>query len=112
MRRLSLLFLLLTGTAQAADRVAYVERQVVRYEGDRPIVVTELVATTVSDSPVVVEKKAAPAVAATTFRQSGPVYNASHNCPSCGRSQYVISGGVKGGYHTHTCRYDGTVWYH
>ena len=45
-----------------------------------------------------------------TFRC--PVFNSSHNCPTCGRSQFVISSGGKGGTHTHTCRYDGTVWYH
>lgn len=113
MRRLSLLFLLVAGTAQAADRVAYVERQVVRYEGNLAVVVTEQVATVVSDVPVIVEKKTAPVVAvASTFRAAGPVFNASHNCPTCGRSQFVISGGAKGGYHTHTCRHDGTVWYH
>jgi len=55
---------------------------------------------------------AAPEVAVKPTFRSGPVFNASHNCPACGRSQYVISGGAKGGRHTHTCRYDGTVWYH
>lgn len=107
-RFLPLVALFAIGTAQAADRVAYVEKQVVRYVGDKPTVVAEQVAVVVSD-PVIVE--AVPAVAARTF-QRGPVFNASHDCPTCGRSQYVISGGRKGGYHTHTCRYDGTVWYH
>lgn len=110
MRRIAFLALFfLAGAASAADRVAYVTRQVVRYEGDRAVVVDELVATTVSD-PVVV--KAAPVVAVASTFQRGPVFNASHDCPTCGRSQYVISGGAKGGRHTHTCRYDGTVWYH
>lgn len=110
MRRIALVTMILCAPfARAADRVAYVERQVVRYEGDRAVVATELVATVVSD-PVTV--RAAPAVAAASTFQRGPVFNASHNCPTCGRSQFVISGGAKGGRHTHTCRYDGTVWYH
>lgn len=54
--------------------------------------------------------QAAPVVAAQTFR--GPVYNASHQCPTCGRSQFVIHSGFKGGTHTHRCPYDGTVWQH
>lgn len=109
MRRIALIALVLhAGVASAADRVAYVERQVVRYEGDRAVVATELVATVVSDLPSLAQ--AAPAVAARTFPSGS--YHAGHDCPSCGRSQYVISGGAKGRTHTHTCRYDGTVWYH
>jgi hypothetical protein len=60
---------------------------------------------------VVNKMPAAPAVAAKPIFR-GPVFNASHNCPTCGRSQFVISSGGKGGTHTHTCRYDGTVWFH
>lgn len=108
MRRLSLLFLLMASSAQAADRVAYIERQVVRYEGERPIVVTEQVATVVSD-PVV---KAAPVVAATTFQKfvSGS-YHAGHDCPNCGTEQTRI-GNDAGPNHDHTCPKCGTTWHH
>ena len=52
--------------------------------------------------------KAAPAVAA-----KGIFHNTTHNCPTCGRSQFVINGpGPLPGTHTHRCSYDGTVWYH
>lgn len=57
---------------------------------------------------VVVNRIAAPEVAARTF----PVFNASHNCPKCGREQLRISSGAKGRSQTHTCTYDGTVWFH
>lgn len=54
--------------------------------------------------------QAAPAVAATTFRNGS--YHAGHSCPSCGRTQFVIESGRKGGTHTHRCAADGTVWFH
>jgi hypothetical protein len=51
-------------------------------------------------------------VAKSTFRQSGIPFNASHNCPVCGRAQYVISGsGPVAGSHTHTCA-AGHTWWH
>ena len=102
------------GLAQAADRVAYVERQVVRYDGDRAIVVTEQVATVVPDAPAIVEKRAAPAVAAATF-QRGVSYgfNRSHDCPGCGREQLVQAGrGPARGTHYHVCSSCSSSWYH
>lgn len=108
MRKLfAIAVLLVAGTAQAADRVAYAEREVVAYIGGKATVVSEKIAVVVSD-PVIV--KAAPVVAARTFRNGD--YHASHSCPVCGRSQFVIHSGSKGGGHTHQCRYDGTVWRH
>lgn len=112
MRRIALVTMILCAPfARAADRVAYVERQVVRYEGDRAFVATELVATVVSDAPVV-EKKAAPAVAVTTFQKfvSGS-YHAGHDCPNCGTEQTRI-GNDAGPNHDHTCPKCGTSWYH
>lgn len=109
MRRLAIIALLLTGTARAADRVAYVERQVVRYEGDRAVVVTETMATTVSDHAT----EAAPAVAATTFPTkfvSGS-YHAGHDCPNCGTEQTRIAND-DGPSHTHVCPRCGTSWNH
>lgn len=53
--------------------------------------------------------KAAPAVAAARTFQ----HNASHNCPTCGRSQYVIYGrGPVANTHTHQCANCRTVWWH
>lgn len=57
------------------------------------------------------EAIAAPAVAAKrTFPNGG--YHAGHNCPNCGRPQFVISGGSKYGTHSHTCPSCGTTWNH
>lgn len=53
---------------------------------------------------------AAPVVAARTFRVEQ--FNASHNCPNCGQSQYRISGWVGNGQHRHTCASCGTSWVH
>lgn len=39
-------------------------------------------------------------------------FNPSHQCPSCGSSQYVISGRGPGNSHTHTCPRCGQSWYH
>jgi len=39
------------------------------------------------------------------------VYNPSHNCPNCGRTQYVIENGA-GPNHTHRCNHCHTAWYH
>lgn len=47
--------------------------------------------------------------AAPTFR--GDRYNASHTCPECGRSQFVVSGSRPGGGHYHTCA-AGHTWWH
>lgn len=58
----------------------------------------------------VVNKTAAPVVAARTFR--GDQFNASHNCPNCNRSQFRISGWVGNGQHRHTCASCGTSWVH
>jgi hypothetical protein len=55
--------------------------------------------------------KAAPAVAAKkTFPNGG--WHEGHQCPSCGREQFVVSGGFKYGVHTHTCSACGTTWSH
>lgn len=56
--------------------------------------------------------KAVPAVTAAvkTFPQFG--YNASHNCPQCGRQQLRIAGYVGNGQHVHTCPNDGISWVH
>lgn len=56
----------------------------------------------------------APAVSeVTAARPFRGGYNPSHNCPSCGRAEYVQSGsGPVRGTHNHTCRSCGTVWYH
>lgn len=41
------------------------------------------------------------------------VYNPSHNCPSCGRTQYKIKNGDDAGpNHIHRCNYCNTAWYH
>lgn len=41
-------------------------------------------------------------------------YNASHDCPSCGREQYTIESneGPVSKSHTHRCNACGTAWYH
>lgn len=54
---------------------------------------------------------AAPEVAAKPTFQNGS-YHASHSCPVCGRSQFVIYTGSKGRTHTHRCQFDGTIWSH
>lgn len=46
------------------------------------------------------------------FRRGGVLYNPTHNCPACGRSQYYISGRGPGGTHTHTCSSCSTTWFH
>lgn len=106
-RFLALLCLLALGTAQAADRVAYVEKQVVRYVGDKPVTVKELVPIVVSDP--VVQSVPARSVPATTFRNGD--FDPDHQCNRCGRSQYVISGWLPNGKHRHTCSC-GNSWYH
>lgn len=41
-----------------------------------------------------------------------PGFDASHNCPECGRSQFGVSGrGPTPGSHTHTCS-AGHSWWH
>lgn len=58
-----------------------------------------------------VVNKTAPAVAVTRpFR--GERFNASHQCPQCGRTQYRIAGWVGNGQHRHTCVSCGTSWIH
>lgn len=56
-------------------------------------------------APPVVNRIAAPEVAtakATTFPRAER-FNPSHQCPACGRSQYVIAGWVGNGQHRHVC---------
>lgn len=52
----------------------------------------------------------APAVAPRTFPGGG--YHAGHQCPQCGRNQFVIAGHNADGTHSHRCAFDGTVWRH
>lgn len=47
----------------------------------------------------------APAVASSTF-------HAGHDCPACGRSQYVVNGYNRDGTHNHTCPACSTTWRH
>lgn len=57
-------------------------------------------------------KPAAPVVAANPVFQR-PGYHSGHDCPNCGRQQWVVHGGaanVSG--HTHRCSGCGTVWWH
>lgn len=39
-------------------------------------------------------------------------FHAGHQCPTCGASQFVVSGRGPGGTHAHTCSRDGTTWFH
>jgi hypothetical protein len=41
-------------------------------------------------------------------------YNENHNCPGCGREQYIIENedGPGSGTHTHRCSHCNYVWYH
>lgn len=55
--------------------------------------------------------QSAPEVAQQTFRPSS-IYNPTHNCPTCGRSQYVVDSFNRDGTHNHRCPADGTVWRH
>ena len=58
---------------------------------------------------------ATPAVVAkNTFQQRGTNagYHAGHDCPSCNRSQFIISGWNSDGTHTHTCSSCGQSWRH
>lgn len=112
MRRIALItMLLLAPLARATDRVTYVDRQVVRYVGDKPVVVIEQVVTVVSDAPVV---KAAPAVAARTFQRGVDYgFNRSHDCPNCKREQLTQAGrGPTRGSHYHVCASCSSSWYH
>lgn len=60
-----------------------------------------------SDNAVTFARAARPEVRVPqTFR------NPSHNCPSCGRSQYVVAGFNGDGTHTHVCPSCGTSWKH
>lgn len=57
-------------------------------------------------------RKIAPGVAAPsggTFRGG---WHESHNCPSCGRAEFVVDSFNADGSHNHRCRYDNTVWFH
>lgn len=45
-------------------------------------------------------------------RAVGLQHNASHNCPSCGARQTIVSGQGPNGTHTHTCPRCQTTWYH
>lgn len=65
---------------------------------------------------VVVHPKAAPMPVrevrpAATFPAGTPRVE-GHNCYRCGASQYVISGWLSSGEHTHTCARCGAVWKH
>ena len=48
------------------------------------------------------------------FQRAAVSYNSSHNCPSCGRSQYAIANnsGPVPSSHVHKCGSCGTSWYH
>lgn len=71
--------------------------------------------TVVNRMPVTVtvvnKMPAASGVAVARTFQSGQ-YNPSHQCPSCGRTQYRIAGYVGNGQHRHVCAFDGTAWIH
>lgn len=59
---------------------------------------------------VVNKMPAAPVVAAKkAFR--GDNFHAGHQCPECGRTQYVISGWLPNGQHRHVCS-AGHSWIH
>lgn len=45
-----------------------------------------------------------------TFQQQGR--GDGHQCPACGRSQYVVDSFNRDGSHNHRCALDGTVWTH
>lgn len=53
---------------------------------------------------------AAVEVAAKTFRTGS--YHAGHQCPSCNRSQFIISGWNPDGTHSHICSSCGEKWRH
>lgn len=111
-RFLSIIVLLSLGTTQAVDRVAYVEKQVVRYVDGKPVAVKETVAVVVSEpdpAPVVV--KAVPAVTAVKTFRNGE-YDPDHQCNRCGRSQYRIAGWLPSGQHRHVCSACGHNWIH
>lgn len=111
-RLLALIVMLATvQSVSAADRVVYVNRDVVEYyvgsDGKQKVrTVVARVATVVSD-PI-----AAPVVAASRTFQSGG-YHAGHNCPNCGQAQTKISND-NGPSHEHTCSNPEcrTVWTH
>ena len=113
MKRLFLISLVILTNlpVQAADRVAYVDRQVVRYVDDKPTVVIEQVAIVVSDLIIV---KAVPAVAASTFQRNFNFGRTSgHNCPSCKQEQTIQAGrGPVRGTHWHVCDNCKSQWYH
>jgi predicted RNA-binding Zn-ribbon protein involved in translation (DUF1610 family) len=58
---------------------------------------------------VVHPKRAAPVVAAKTFRSGD--YHAGHDCPNCHRIQTDIADD-RGPGHTHVCSHCGTAWHH
>lgn len=63
----------------------------------------------VGDGPWTLVKIGAPAVAPSgTFRVP---YHSGHDCPACGRQQFVVSGFNADGTHNHTCA-AGHTWRH
>lgn len=59
----------------------------------------------------VLVRRPAPGVAGPQPFRGG--YHAGHDCPACGRAQFVISGGGPvPGTHAHACAGCGTGWYH
>ena len=57
----------------------------------------------------VMQRKGVAVTTAQPFR--GSDYHPSHDCPVCGRAQYVISGFNPDGTHNHTCS-AGHTWRH
>lgn len=57
--------------------------------------------------------RSAPGVAAPSFpRRISGGFHAGHDCPACGRLQFVVAGPGPGGTHRHRCPVDGTEWFH
>lgn len=60
-----------------------------------------------------VTNRIAPEVArpkGVTFQRDN--FDPDHQCNRCGRSQFVISGWLPNGQHTHTCRSCNYTWRH
>jgi hypothetical protein len=70
-----------------------------------------VVPTRVAPPPVQYQPRPEVAVPQAPFPGSGIPYHAGHDCPVCGRSQYVIERQLPNGEHVHRCS-AGHAWRH
>jgi hypothetical protein len=113
---LALLVALVVGSS-AQDRKPFVFTEVKKddgYDPNKPVPPGHVWQKVGSEPWKLVKSGASEVAPAMNFlKPSGLQYNASHNCPKCGKSEFRVSGpGPALNTHTHTCTSCGSSWYH